>query len=106
MDAHQEWLESEREQKLRRACFSRAMLLAPPLLGLIVFGPAGLLGLDMTANLARALYSFYLTATFLAVQFFVRKQFRVGSTGRYTANFISTALGIFMPLMILATLLN
>ena len=106
MDARREWLDSEREQKRCSTCFSRAMLLSPPLLGLVVLGPVGLLGLDLTSNTVRVLYSVYLTFAFLCAIFFVRKLFKIGSMARYATNFISTALGIFAPLMILATLLS
>ena len=104
MDAHEQWLDSERERGRRNASFSRAMLLSPPLLAVIVLSPAVLLRLDGTSNATRAFYAVYLTLAFIGAFLWARKRFSVGSIGRYMANFIVIALGVFAPLMVVAVL--
>ena len=104
MDTHEQWLDFERERKRRSASFSRAMLLSPPLLAVIVLSPAVLLRLDGTSDATRAFYAVYLTLAFIVAFLLARKRFAVGSIGRYMANFIVIALGIFAPLMVVAEL--
>ncbi|WP_338426071.1 hypothetical protein [Sphingopyxis kveilinensis] len=104
VDAHDQWLDSERQQKRRSANFSLAMLLSPPLLALIVLSPAVLVRLDGTSNTTRTFYAVYLTLALIGAFRFARKRFAVGSIGRYTVNFIAIALGIFAPLMVIAAL--
>lgn len=104
MDAHEQWLDSESQKKRRSVSFSHAMLLSPPLLALIVLSPAVLMRLDGTSNATRTFYAVYLTLAFIGAFLFARKRFAVGSIGRYTANFIAIALGIFAPLMVIAAL--